>query len=378
MCCGCGACLNVCPQKCIVMEQDDEGFVYPKINQMLCIDCHKCQKSCPFQQELSSANAEACYAAYNKDTEIRMKSSSGAIFPALAMKILYEKGVVYGSAFTKNFKQVVVQSAETASLLEELYGSKYLQSDTGSAYQMVKKHLLEGKSVLFSGTPCQISGLKYYLGKNYNNLYCIDLICHGTPSPALWRKYTDYIEKKYEGKISAINFRCKEPSWTDFGMKEQVAKTWIYTSKTDNPYMIMFLKNYCLRPSCYACKMKGHSVADLTIGDFWGVNEVFPDLNDEKGVSSVIVRNEKGQQLFKEIEDAIVVRSCTYEDIVRKNSAEKESVPFPIERKNFFVDMKRLTFPQMEKKYAGFGLKYKIKIKLRRFDVHVKMGGGND
>lgn len=360
-CSGCGACLNICPRNCIVMKRDEEGFSYPEINQSLCIDCHKCQKLCPFQKELEKANIKECYAAYNKNMAIRMKSSSGAVFSALALSILNDKGVVYGSAFTEDFKKVVVQSAENPVQLESLYGSKYLQSDTGTSFQEVREHLNKGHKVLFSGTPCQVAGLKCILGKNYDNLFCVDIICHGTPSPAIWEKYAQYIENQYGGKISFVNFRCKDSSWSDFGMKEKVSDKWIYNSKTDNPYMFMFLRNYCLRPSCYACRIKGYSAADITIGDFWGVEEVFPELNDGKGVSSTIVRTKKGQQLFKEIDGAIVMKQCAYSDITRKNSAEISSVPVPDERKLFFEDMNRLNFTQLENKYIGTKFKQKLK-----------------
>lgn len=371
-CSGCGACLNVCPRNCIVMKRDDEGFAYPEIDQSQCIDCHKCQKLCPFQQEVDKASIKECYAAYNKNLVTRMKSSSGAVFSALAMSGLNDKGVVYGSAFTEDFKKVVIQGAENPAQLESLYGSKYLQSDTGTAFQEVRKHLTEGRIVLFSGTPCQVAGLRYSLGKNYDNLFCVDIICHGTPSPALWEKYTQYIEKQYGGKISSVNFRCKDSSWSDFGMKEKVSDRWIYTSKTDNPYMFMFLKNYCLRPSCYVCKMKGHSAADVTIGDFWGVDEVLPELNDGKGISSVIVRTQKGQQLLKNIGEDIVIKQCTYDEITRKNSAEVNSVLVPDERKTFFVDMNRLNFTQLKNKYMGNRYKQKLKKILRNL-----RGGGD-
>ena len=370
-CSGCGACLNVCPRNCIAMKRDDEGFVYPEIDQTLCIDCHKCQKLCPFQQEVVKAIIKECYAAYNKNLATRMKSSSGAIFSALALSVLNEKGVVYGGAFTEDFKKVKIQVAENPEQLESLYGSKYLQSDTGTSFQEVKKYLTEGRTVLFSGTPCQVAGLKYSLGKKYDNLFCVDIICHGTPSPALWEKYTLHLENQYGGKISSVNFRCKDSNWSDFGMKEKVSDRWIYTSKTDNPYMLMFLKNYCLRPSCYACKMKGHSVADITIGDFWGVDEIHPELNDGKGISSVIVRTRKGQRLLKNISEDIVAKQCTYDEIIRKNSAEVNSVLAPAERKTFFLDMNKLSFSQLKNKYVGNRCKQKLKKMLR-----ILRGGG--
>lgn len=365
-CSGCGACENACPKNCITMKQDSEGFFYPEINQESCIQCGRCLSVCPFKKTLDAALPPECYAAINRNDEIRLKSSSGGIFSALAEKILEQQGVVFGSAFSEDFKQVDIVAANRPDQLEQLYGSKYLQSQAHFSYQAVKVTLHEGKVVLFSGTPCQVSGLKSYLGKEYANLYCMDIICHGVPSPALWKKYADYIESKHSGKITGINFRSKDQTWMNFGMKERVGQRDFFSPKSEHPYMRMFLRNYCLRPSCYHCKIRGHSSADITVGDFWGIQEVYPDMEDGKGVSAVMIRTEKGCALFNQIKDAVSYRSCQYEDVVRKNSAEVHSVQSPQERNSFFADMNNLEFSRLAKKYIESGIKQKMIVGVKR------------
>lgn len=367
-CCGCGACENICPRNCISMCQDSEGFYYPEINQDICVHCNKCASVCPFQNVFQEAQTQECYAAVNRCDYIRMKSSSGGVFSLLAQSIIVQNGVVFGTAFSNDFKHVEMVKVDELTDLEQLYGSKYVQSQTHLGYQRVKRTLNAGKKVLFSGTPCQVSGLKSYLGKNYENLYCVDIICHGVPSPALWKKYADYIEMKHRGKISSVNFRCKDQSWEDFGMKESIGRTYLFSSKSENPYMRMFLQNYCLRPSCYHCRIKGHSAADITIGDFWGIDAIYPDMNDGKGVSAVLIRNEKGQELYNQVKNFLIYKSCQYEDIVRKNSAELHSVSIPKERGSFFLDMNKLEFKKLAKRYTSLSLRLRIK-KLAIFNL---------
>ena len=359
-CSGCEACVNACLKNCITMKQDSEGFFYPEINRDSCIQCGHCLSICPFKKTLDAAQPLECYAAINRNEEIRLKSSSGGIFSVLAKKILDQQGVVFGSAFSEDFKQVEIVAVNHPDRLDQLYSSKYLQSQVRFSYKAVKTALHEEKVVLFSGTPCQVSGLKSYLGKEYANLYCMDIICHGVPSPALWKKYADYIESKHGGEITGINFRSKEQTWMNFGMKERIGEKEFFSSKSKNPYMWMFLRNYCLRPSCYHCKIRGHSSADITVGDFWGIQAVYPDMEDGKGVSAVMIRTEKGCALFNQVKDAIIYYSCQYEDIVRNNSAEVHSVQWPKERDKFFKDMNNLEFGRLEKKYTKGGFEKRI------------------
>lgn len=299
------------------------------------------------------------YACYNTDKDIRLNSSSGAVFSALAEYILEQQGIVYGVAMTEDCYSAEYIKVVDKIELARLRGSKYLQARLGDTYKYVKRDLQSGKPVLFSGTGCQINGLKRFLNKEYDNLICVDVICHGTPSPALWREYARCQEKKNDGKLIEINFRCKDDSWTDFGMKEvlcekpQGDRKHIYISKDKDSYMQMFLRDYCLRPSCYNCMAKKEKMSDLTIADFWGINDVVPEMNDGKGISLVLVRTSKGSSIFDKISGDMKVKSVSYEDGVRCNPAEYRSCVRPPQREKFFIDMHSMSYEELEKKYAG-------------------------
>lgn len=290
------------------------------------------------------------YAAIYKDNEIRENSSSGGIFSALADKF----DVVYGVAMTDDCYGAEMIRVEGD--ISPLRGSKYFQAKVGDTFKQVKKDLEDGRKVLFSGTGCQINGLTMLLGKEYPNLFLLDIICHGTPSPKLWREYAKYQEKKH-GKLESVNFRCKDDSWIDFGIKENQ----IYISKDTDPFMCMFLRNYCLRPACYDCHAKHYKKSDMTIADFWGIENVAPEMNDGRGTSLVITRTEKGQELFDSIKSELKWKEVSYEDGVKGNPSEYSSVARPQQRETFFEDLDQLPFEEMEKKYAA-----DIKVSLAR------------
>lgn len=302
---------------------------------------------------------EKVYACYNKDKDVRLSSSSGAVFSSLAEYVLNKKGIVYGVAMSKDCYSAEFIAVTDRSGLTKLRGSKYLQAKVGDTFKKVKIELQTGKLVLFTGTGCQVNGLKKFLGKDYNNLICMDVICHGAPSPALWKKYAEYQEKKNGGKLKSINFRCKDDSWTDFGMREvlteipQSEAKQLYISKDKDPYMQMFLRDYCLRPSCYDCVAKKVKMADLTIADFWGINDAAPEMNDGNGTSLVLVRTDKGMKMFKAISGKLKLKEVAYEDGVRSNPAEYKSCRRPPQRDTFFEDMAIMEFDELEKKYAS-------------------------
>lgn len=293
------------------------------------------------------------YAAYAKDNKLRLESSSGAIFSLLVEQALHQDGVVYGVAMSQDCKYAEFVRVDNKEDISKLRGSKYLQARVRNSYQQVKLDLESGLIVLFSGTGCQINGLKRFLGRDYENLYCVDVICHGVPSPKLWRQYVQYIESEANAKLINVNFRCKDDSWTDFGIKRiDSHHKAIYVSKDKDSYMLMFLRNYCLRPSCYKCIIKKNKLADLTIADFWGIDYVLPKMNDGKGVSLVIVRSNKGSELLDNIINNIVCKEVSYEDGVRGNRAEYSSVEKPLERDLFFYDMASMSFKELKDKYA--------------------------
>lgn len=303
-------------------------------------------------------NAQEVYACYSTNRDIRLSSSSGAVFSALAEYVFEHQGVVYGVAMSEDCYTAGFISVTNEEGLAQLRGSKYLQAKVGNTYKLIKNDLLSEKLVLFSGTGCQVNGLKRFLGRDYDNLICVDVICHGAPSPALWRKYAEYQEQKNGGKLKGINFRCKDNGWTDFGMKEVLKKIpkgkekKLYISKDKDAYMQMFLRDYCLRPSCYECTAKKVKMSDLTIADFWGINNVAPDMNDGMGTSLALIRTDKGKVIFDKISSSMKVKEVSYEEGVQSNPAEYKSCAKPPQRDTFFDDMNGMDFAELENKYA--------------------------
>jgi len=281
------------------------------------------------------------YAAYY-DNKIRMDSSSGGIFSLIASRF----EVVYGVGMTEDCYGAEI--IRTEGDLAPLRGSKYFQAKVGDAFRQVRLDLNQGRQVLFSGTGCQINGLHMFLQKKYPNLFTIDVMCHGVPSPKLWRKYVIYQESRY-GKLKSVNFRCKDAGWQDFGMKENH----LYISKDDDSFMRMFLRDYCLRPACYECHAKRYRTSDITIADFWGIDAVAPEMNDGLGTSLVITRTDKGQGFFDEIKTAMKWKEVSYKDGVRYNPSEYMSVARPKERGAFFRYMSCFSFEEMERAYAA-------------------------
>lgn len=308
------------------------------------------------------------YAAkYNNP--IRLNSSSGGLFFAIAEYIIDNGGIVYGVAMSEDCYNAEFIRVSDKVGLERILGSKYLQARPGDIFKKIKEDLIEGYQVLFSGTGCQVNGLKLYLGKDYTNLLCIDVVCHGTPSPELWRKYVNALENKH-GKIQSVNFRHKKNGWNNFGLM----KNQIYHSKDIDSFMQLFLNNYCLRPSCYECVAKSMKLADISLADFWGIGEVVPSFNDDKGTSLVIVRTEKGQKVFDTITEKIEIVEVSYEDGVKKNPAEYKSTKRPKERDVFFVDMNKMGFKKLVDKYIPF--KKKLKNYTKFVARKILRGGG--
>lgn len=310
-CTGCAACMNACPQKAISMLPDSEGFLQPTINQETCVECGLCEKTCPIVTSPANTNLNApmTYALWHY--EDRTKSSSGGAFSALARKVIAEGGVVYGAAWSP-FPIVRHIEVSTIDDLEKLRGSKYLQSEIGNCYQLVKKQLVAGRRVLFSGTPCQVAGLKTFLRKEYSNLLLVDIACHGTPSNKVFATYLNKLEHKI-GKvggqgISAFEFRRREgwgfaPSYTTQEGKRN------HIRGIDNLYMRAFDKAALFRKSCYQCPFACvPRIGDCTIADFWGIGcygEKF-DQDVMKGVSLVLVNNDHGAKAIQDIEGCFI------------------------------------------------------------------------
>ena len=301
-CCGCGACLNVCPKNAISFREDAEGFAYPSVDEGKCIDCSLCVKVCPVLSPDVERLPLKVYAAKNRDLQERIQSSSGGMFLPLAREVLRQGGQVFGVEFSEDFRSARHACASDADGVKRFSGSKYIQSDTGRTYSMTKMFLENGVPVLYSGTPCQIAGLRKFLRKDYENLYTVDLVCHGVPSPGIWRRYMD--ETAPEGTAS-VNFRDKVTGWKRFSlvMKDSSGKVLFSQREDENVFMDGFLKNLYLRPSCYRCPArKGRSGSDLTIADYWHLKKTLPDFDDNTGVGLVLVNTAKGARLFDSVD----------------------------------------------------------------------------
>lgn len=305
-CCACTACASICPMKCITMKADEEGFLYPIVDTSLCVNCGICDSTCPLKQEddkLQFSNQYKAYAIQCKDLSILKQSTSGGFFTPLAQYILSNNGVVYGVGFNENLEVIHKEATHQEQLLE-FCGSKYVQSDLQDTFQKIYKHLNESKMVLFSGTPCQVEGLLAFLNKEYDNLITVDLICHGTPSPLLWKKYVEYQECKYSSKITKVNFRHKTYGYHSGAMQLIFEDGNVYSGSARVDYMLKaFFSEISSRPSCYICgfKKKYHN-SDFTIYDCWSAERLNRAIKDkDMGYTNLIINTAKGFNIFKSI-----------------------------------------------------------------------------
>lgn len=336
-CCGCSACAQVCPKRCVSMQVDNEGFLYPYVSADDCINCGACEKVCHELNPYDEQKPIKVLAAINKNESIRMDSSSGGIFYVLANKVIDEGGIVFGARFDERW-QVVIDYSEDIAGVKAFMGSKYVQARTENSYYNAQKFLKQGRKVLFSGTPCQIAGLKHYLRKDYENLLTVDFVCHGTPSPKVWSMYLSEVVARVKN-IRSIKFRSKANGWKKFGFSlsyDKSDKTYSLSSPaSENHYMKAFLQDIILRPSCYSCKAKsGRSHSDVTIADFWGIGDVFPEMDDDKGVGMVFINTMKGFNSLNMNE--IKTNETEYDKVRHLNTAcYKSSIPHP-KREEFF------------------------------------------
>ncbi len=353
-CNGCHACFSICSKKSISMVADDEGFLYPQIDKETCSDCALCQQVCPINKQLlPKEDLSVAYAVKNMDLDVRKNSSSGGVFTAIAEYVIDQGGVVFGVAFNENF-EVIHVGVDKKEELYKLRGSKYVQSKIGKTYEQAKELLVAGKLVLFTGTPCQIGGLKAYLKKDYTNLYTQDLICHGAPSPKVWKTYLSFLEKKYNSKIKDVQFRCKEKSWKNYSIRLIFENGLVVLEPfSQNIYMRAFLKNLLIRPSCYNCSFKGiERVSDLTLGDFWGIENVDPKMDDDKGTSLLIIHTHKGQQLLEKVANKLVLSKTNLDEAIKENPSAIKSSLRNQNREKFLGQIKDSNFEKILNRYT--------------------------
>ena len=337
-CCGCSACIYICPKHSISFQEDRDRFLYPKVDLETCIDCGLCEKVCPMINQESECLPLATYAAKNDNETVRLRSSSGGIFTLLAESVIGEGGVVFGARFNEDW-EVVHDYTDTIEGLEPFRGSKYVQSCMGESYRQVENFLKADRKVMFTGTPCQIAGLRKFLRKDYNTLLTIEVVCHGAPAPLVWRTYLNNEIAKCGTDLSGvegINFRDKLTGWKTYSLSVKLSKNIVSSSLSkDNDYMRAFLSNLSLRKSCYNCPAKsGKSGADITIGDFWGIENIRPEIDDDKGLSLVLVNSPKGMASLKTLSCEFV--PVGFDEAVKGNSAYYHSVSKPVNREFFF------------------------------------------
>ena len=357
-CCGCHACSSICPKSCISMMADEEGFLYPVVDEQACIDCGLCERVCPMLNQNAERRPVEVYAAKCNDEKVRQESSSGGLFTVVAEGVIAKGGVVFGAKFDQEWN-VIHAWTDNLEGLAAFRGSKYVQSRIGNIYKEVEYFLKQERVVLFTGTPCQVAGLKKYLRKEYCNLLTIDVVCHGVPSPLVWQTYLKELvcAKRTDGinsvssslndlsVIADIAFRDKTIGWNKFGFKvgyvthgaaeNTVSKSAIeYNAEPfyENLYMKGFLRNLYLRPSCYACAAKsGKSGSNLTIADFWGIEKIHPEWDDNRGVSALLVYDKVAMP-----SDRIDLTRVEYSDVLSSNTMIEQSVTEPRERMEFW------------------------------------------
>lgn len=349
-CTGCSACLHICPKNCINMVPDNYGFLYPHINYEVCVNCGICEKNCPVLNKTAQESHinTNCYATKTNEEIIRKQSSSGGIFSVIAEKVLENNGIVYGAAFDENF---VVKHRGISSIndLDLLRRSKYVQSDLNNSFSAIKKHLDDGKTILFTGTPCQVEGLLSYLKKTYDNLIAMDFVCHGVPAPKVWEYYKTYLQKLYKSHIKDINFRDKSLGWKKYSVRFEFENDNIYCNTYGNdPYMKAFLANMDLRESCYTCKFKSTKhKSDITVADYWGIDKIKPELDDDKGLSLLLINTKKGNTLLADVKNKLTLTKTEVEKSFSYNPCIIKPAPVHNFRQYFLINYNKRDFEKL-------------------------------
>lgn len=377
-CTGCSACYAVCPHGAISMEQDKEGFYIPVIHEITCTHCGLCDKTCPVLESPEPVAGESrAFAIINQDEAVRLESSSGGVFTALARQVLSSGGVVFGARYDES-QEVVHCWTENETRLQLFRGSKYTQSNLKESFRECRDFLKAGRVVLFSGTPCQIAGLQSFLRKPFENLILVDFICHGVPSPKLWQEYKRFHEKKSASRIVRTASRRKNCGWKQYSLAFTFDDASEYCQTVDKDwYLQLFLRDMCLMESCYQCQFKTQTgyrrPSDITLADFWGIQKEYPELDDDKGTSLVVAHSPMGEKLLQGLENCFV-KEIPVEVGMRHNPSYYKSCKKPVGRNTFFDSLDMVE--QREKDFLWLYKKYGLdSLPLRGYKLARRCGG---
>lgn len=375
-CCGCTACKNACPANAITMIPDEEGFLYPKVDKEKCINCRLCEKVCPIlNKKTKNEKEQSAYVINNKNEKVRSQSTSGGAFTPIAEYIIKNHGVVFGAKYVKNL-EVCHTYTENIEGIEAFRGSKYVQSNLRNTFSEVKNFLNEGRLVCFSGTPCQIQGLKSFLKKNYENLITVDVVCRAVPSPLVLKKYLSYQSKKNNNKvIDSVTFRDKSKYGYNYSSMRVQGKAFNYMEGIEtDPYLRAFFNNYSCRPSCYSCKFRDKDrISDFTIWDCFPIAEFDKKLADNKGTTRMIIQTEKGRKIFNNIKSNYDYKEINVDDAVKNVREMKESPEENPKRENFFRDINSMEEIDFFEKYFPNNLKTKTEKLVRKILIKTKL-----
>jgi coenzyme F420-reducing hydrogenase beta subunit len=361
-CTGCAACYSICPSHCISFIENEEGFLYPRIDGNRCIECNLCTIICPVNKDAEIISDDylplpGAFAVMAKDKAMLAKSASGGLFGILAQLTIQDGGVVFGAVYDESFRVMHIM-AETWAQVTRMQGSKYVQSAILDTYLKAQEELKKGRKVLFTGTPCQIAGLKSYLRTSYPNLTTVDILCHGVPNQKLFSAYLSYMEAKNKAKVKAYSFRDKEKwgwgSWGSIKLEKQNGKyrTLYFPVSSDYFYSLYFEEN-CFRESCYLCPFaKLPRQGDFSIGDFWGAEHLFPEIQHKRGVSLMLVNTFHAQQLFSSMETMADIIPCELSTATANNLTIEQATSRPDSRDTFFKDINEFGFETAAKKYC--------------------------
>lgn len=369
LCTGCNACYNICPANCIDMKVDVQGFRYPSVNYDKCIKCEKCINTCPSYNKVNILNQwqePKIYAAWSLDEETRFTSTSGGLFTEFAKHVISDSGLVVGAIYNKRH-QVDHYMTNNYDGIIQLKQSKYVQSDIGDIFKIIKKELDNGKKLAFCGSPCQVAGLKKFLKKSYKNLITLDFVCRGTNSPKAYGKYIEMLEKNYRSKVKRVWFKYKKYGWNRFSTKIEFTNRKNYIKDRHNDlYMRGYIEeNLYIRPCCEKCQYKTFPrVSDITMGDFWGIGATDSILDSDKGTSLIMINSEKGFQLFNDIKEKIYYKESDVETAIKGNGAIIKSVTRNPNTDNFLHMLDYYGFDVCFKKYVKTDKVKRFKINL--------------